>query len=307
MRFRVLSCKFLNPYAILFSGKEFPCNNAVPNVPMREMLREVDRNEYATNVHTREMAMAREMEIQQVITGSLVWLTIGWDVMSLFGVIPAAELLYLDPIIPPPMNACVHCDVSLENLLFTRRQFYQSEDAHSRDITSIEYDKLIRDSEDVSILSAFSRCLLQQHQWKAELETLHGEERTESGLDQSGYCTAGIPHCYKNEKAFLDQIHQYNGEIFHAIHFHPDVVKHLHPSAKVEDKYIHLPLVPRDETLTEGMMLTNASILESLSLLIKQPNGKYILGENAKKRTIFLYGDALTICLLSSLYDKILQ
>ena len=88
--------------------------------------------------------------------------------------------------------------------------------------------------------------------------------------------------------------------------FCADVVKHLHPSAKVEDKYIHLPLIPRDETSTEGMMLINASILESLGLLIKQPNGKYILGENAKKRTIFLCGDALTICLHSLLNDKIL-
>jgi hypothetical protein len=114
----------------------------------------------------------------------------------------------------------------------------------------------------------------------------------------------GIPHCYK-KKAFLDQIHQCNSEIFHAIHIRADIVKHLHPSAKVEDKYIHLLLVPLDKSLTEGMMLTNASILESLDFLIKQPNGKYILGENVKKRTVFLYRDALTICLHSLLYDKI--
>ncbi len=143
VQFRVLSCKFLDLYAVLISGKEFPCNDAAPNVPTREMLREVDRNESATNVHTREMA--REMEIQQVITGSLVWPTIGWDVISLFGVIPAAEQSFFDPIIPPPMNACVHCDASLDNLLFMRRQFYQSGNANSRDITSIEYDKLIKD------------------------------------------------------------------------------------------------------------------------------------------------------------------
>ena len=103
--------------------------------------------------------------------------------MSLFGVIPAAELSYLDPIVPPPMNACVHCDVSLDNLLFTRRQFYQLGDANSRDITSIEYNKLLWDSEDVSILSAFSCCLLQQHKWKDELETHHNEESTESEVD----------------------------------------------------------------------------------------------------------------------------
>jgi hypothetical protein len=179
--FRVLLCKFLNPYSVLVSGKEFPRNKAAPNVPMKEMLREVDCNKSATNVHMREMA--REMEIQQVLTGSLVWPTIGWDVISLFGVISAADLLYLDPIISPLMNACVHCDVSLNNLLFTRRKVYQSGDANSRDITSMEYDKLIHDSEDVSILSAFSHCLLQQHKWKDELETHHNEESTESEVD----------------------------------------------------------------------------------------------------------------------------
>ncbi len=104
----------------------------------------------------------------------------------------------------------------------------------------------------------------------------------------------------------MDQIHQCNAKMFHAIHFCADVVMHFHPSAKIEDKYIHLPLVPRDETSTEGMILTNASILESLGLLIKQSSGKYILGDNDKKRSVLLYRDALTIRLQSSLYDKIL-
>ncbi len=63
--------QFLDPYAVLISGEEFPHNNAAPNVLMIEMLREVDRNKSATHVHTREMS--REMEIQQVISGSLVW------------------------------------------------------------------------------------------------------------------------------------------------------------------------------------------------------------------------------------------
>jgi hypothetical protein len=269
------------------------------------MPREFDHNKSATNIPTREMA--REMEIQRVLTGSLVWPTIGWDVISSFQVIPAAELSYLDPIIPPPMNACVHCDVSLDNLLFTKREFYQSGDENSRYITSIEYDKLIRNSEDVSILSTFSRCLLKLHQWKDELETQNDDKSTKSGLDRSGHCTAGIPHCYKNKNAFLDQINHCTADIFHETRFHTDVVKHLHPYAKVEDKYIQIPLVPPDETSSKGMILTNASILESLGLLIKQPNGKYVLGENAKKSTIFLYGDALTVCLHFTLYDKILQ
>ncbi len=55
IRFRVLSCKFLDSYAICISGEEFSHNDAAPNVPTREMLREVDCNKSATNVYTREM------------------------------------------------------------------------------------------------------------------------------------------------------------------------------------------------------------------------------------------------------------
>jgi hypothetical protein len=55
------------------------------------------------------------------------------------------------------------------------------------------------------------------------------------------------------------------------------------------------------------MMLTTASILEVLGLLVKKPNGKYILGDNALKRSVFLYGDALAVCLHSTLCDNILQ
>jgi hypothetical protein len=74
-----------------------------------------------------------------------------------------------------------------------------------------------------------------------------------------------------------------------------------------QDRCMHVPLIPRDETSNEGMMLTNASILEILGLLVKKPNGKYALGENALNISVFLHGDALTVCLHYTLYDKILQ
>ncbi len=60
------------------------------------------------------------------------------------------------------------------------------------------------------------------------------------------------------------------------------MTKHLYRHAKKQDRYMHPPLIARDRTLTEVMMLTNAAILEVLGL-IKQPNGKYVLKEHAKK------------------------
>ncbi len=54
-------------------------------------------------------------------------------------------------------------------------------------------------------------------------------------------------------------------------------------------------------------MLTNADLLEHLGLLHKVENGKYCLGDNAKKWIIYLYRDALLMNLHTTLYNKILQ
>ena len=81
---------------------------------------------------------------------------------------------------------------------------------------------------------------------------------------------------------------------------------HLHPYLNKVDEYIYLPIVGRDETCTEGMLLTNAALMEHLGLLTKATKGKYNLGPNAKKRTVFLYGDALSNNLRNILYDMIL-
>jgi hypothetical protein len=116
-----------------------------------------------------------------------------------------------------------------------------------------------------------------------------------------------IPHDYKMELAFLGQINHCNQQIHHAVRFQYDMMKHLYPHDKVKDRYMHVLLIPQDKTLAEGLMPTNASILEELGLLVNKPNCKYVLTENALKRSVFLYGDALTVCLYLTLYDKILQ
>jgi hypothetical protein len=70
-------------------------------------------------------------EVTLVTTGSLVWPTIGWDVHSLYSISPIADTSYVDPIVPPPINACVHCDSTEDDLLFSARVFYQSGEENS--------------------------------------------------------------------------------------------------------------------------------------------------------------------------------
>ncbi len=54
-------------------------------------------------------------------------------------------------------------------------------------------------------------------------------------------------------------------------------------------------------------MLTNAALLKLAGLIVKQTNGKFILGPNATKRHVFLYGDGFSVNLYSTIYDKILR
>ena len=55
------------------------------------------------------------------------------------------------------------------------------------------------------------------------------------------------------------------------------------------------------------MMLSNVALQEILGLLKKEPNGLFSLGPNATKRIVFMYGDALSVSLYGTLYDKILR
>ncbi len=86
-----------------------------------------------------------------------------------------------------------------------------------------------------------------------------------------------------------------------------DMVRHCYPFSKHGDSFIHSPLVGRDETTNEGMLLTNGALLENLGLLVKEEKGHYSLGPNAQKRTVFMYGDVLSVDFHSCLYDIIFQ
>ena len=76
---------------------------------------------------------------------------------------------------------------------------------------------------------------------------------------------------------------------------------HLYPNCKQQDEYIHAPLIGRDETSNEGMMLTNIVLLEILGMLKKAPNDLFSLGPNALKRIVFMYGNVLSVSLYSTL------
>jgi hypothetical protein len=264
LRFKVVSCTYFNPYFVRICGEMFS----------RLVDTDIDQEDQsnASNIVTRDM------EITCVHSGSLAWPTIWWDMISLFGVMLAIRLSYVHPIIPPPLNTCVCIISTFDELLFGPPTLLMSGEDGSRYLTSLEYDELIRDAKDISSLATFAHSLVRLHQLKDEIQMQHNKD-SHHELVLSQYWD-GIPHDYKKELSFLGEINHCIKQIHHTTRFHYGMMKHLYPHGNVQDRYMHVPLIPRDEASTEGMMLTNASILEVLALLVKKPNGKYVLGEN---------------------------
>ena len=238
------------------------------------------------------------------------WPQIGWKVILLEGVSPPAALNYVNPIIPPPMNARCPSNMSSDKLLFTSRDLRRSGDDDSRCISSVKYNELILDAENVILLDTFRSTIKILHDWKSQLELEREEEEADSESVNDDitapYIPLGLPHNFTNEAELIALLDSCEKPLHHARTFRSDIVRHLYPNAKVPDKYIHFPLIPRDETTNEGMTLTNAAILNLAGLLKKEDNGKYSLGENAAQRVLFLYGDALTAALHDAIYDRTL-
>jgi hypothetical protein len=92
--FCIFSCNYMNAYSTIIRG---------------ELV-----NKYDVMADSYSVSM----EVTLVNTGLLVWPTIGWDVHSLYGIPPVADSSYVDPIVPPPMNASVHCNFTEDDLLF---------------------------------------------------------------------------------------------------------------------------------------------------------------------------------------------
>jgi hypothetical protein len=301
VRFRITSSRFLDPYLILIKGSVMDDHSIQDNA-----------------VLPSDVSLTRQSDIDRVTRGMLCWPCIGWDVLFLRGVQPSPELQYIDPIIPPPMHACVGDDVPIEAILFSKREFKLSGQGNSRYITSGEYDTLILEAEDILMMNNHV------HYFKSELASqmrlVHPEgendkEIIEETVDDGNAIVmasdnvevAVIPHDFAKEHTFVEHFSQCSTEVYWTSRFRGDVTTHLYPHSRKEDIYVHPPLIGRNETTTEGMMLANAALLEMLALLIPVANGKYSVGNNALNRRVFMYGDALTVSLHSTLHDKILR
>ncbi len=146
--------------------------------------------------------------IVHLTSGTLLWPTADWNVQHLNRVSPCPDLSYDVPIIPPPMNACVLKDITMDELLFySTRHFLRSGDANSRDLTSFKYDQLVNNSEDINFLNTFQNYIQVVHQWKEELSEQNREEDEEDNHEvvRTKPCLPmNVPHHHENEELFLE-------------------------------------------------------------------------------------------------------
>lgn len=177
---------------------------------------------------------------------------------------------YVDLTIPPPMHACVAADLTIDNILFSEHHFKYSGKTNSRYKSSQECDSLIveAEAEDISILNTHVRYLTTLHASKTHAVVCPPdddiEEVCENESEDVEYVPAGIPHHFVKEQMFVDHFSKCSSEVYRALTFQGDMMKHLYPHCRVEDIYMHLPLIGRNETTNEGMILTNAYQTESM-------------------------------------------
>ncbi len=116
-------------------------------------------------------------------------------------------------------------------------------------ISSVKYHKLILDTEDISLLDTFAKILNILHRWKDELHTQDKEDNNKV-IDgpPSPYAPKGIPHNYDIEKVFLEQMKHCKKEVYHTSRFRGKLIRHLYPHCRMQDQYIHFPLIGRDES-----------------------------------------------------------
>ncbi len=308
--FKVRSARYVNKYLTMISADIMRRNDRDHDNEQQDRDDVVEHAEGESGFVEHAEGESGEVDggVVDVVPQLFTWPQIGWTVCLVKGVPPTAVLDYVNPVVPPPMNACCLLNITSDELLFTCHDLRQSGDDQSCCISSDEYNELIIDAEDVILLDSFRSLMKILHEWKGQLDL----EREEDGdfVDddlQPAYIPLGLPHDYACEERLVSLLDSCEKEIYHAKTFRLDVVCHLYPHAKVPDQYIHFPLIPRDESTNEGMTLMNAAILNSVGLLKKEEHGKYSLGNRAEQRLVFMYGDALTVRLHGAIYDRTLR
>ena len=179
-------------------------------------------------------------------------------------------------------------------MLLKNRAFSDEVDVSTQIISTSESNSLFVRAQGLKELWGYAQYLTDYYHFKDEC-ALQMEEEGGLRLTPAADATLAIvPRNRDLDQAFLENVKHCSQEIHYAKTFETDVLDVINPQRKVVDKFYFFPICPREETSTNGMLLTSATINEPLGLLNKLDDDKFGLDVNALKRRAFVHGDALS-------------
>jgi len=252
-------------------------------------------------------------QIEAIQNGGVMWPKVGWIVESMPGFDDCKDLEYVDQYIPAPLRARVPKAATTEDILFRAHPFCNVSDTDSRVYTTDEhYENVIRFQRLIE-LNSFRLYLRDDvHAWEDEVALQKEEELSDNeGKSPDDSHQSKLPPNMRRdrekEETFVESMSQASKELYRVNKYQSDTINHINPYSKDKDKFYHFPLCPREETSNEGMMLTSATLNESLGLIEKTNNASFKTCKNTSNRNVFLYGDALSVSNHSKLSMNILR
>ncbi len=110
--FKITSCCFVEAYITVVGGELQTNIYPLPAIDDEFTLDEETTSKAANKGVKLDAQRTIEQEIVHVTTGTLLLLSVGWDVAILAGVIRCPGMCYIDFPILPPLHACVKKDIT---------------------------------------------------------------------------------------------------------------------------------------------------------------------------------------------------
>ena len=122
------------------------------------------------------------------------------------------------------------------------------------------------------------------------------------GTWQSEREGTAVEHC------FVSVVSKYKPKLQETKDFQGNAVKQYNPDVDKDSSMMFLKMSPHDEVSTAGIALVVIGLLLTVGLVVSRGDGKgYRLANNALKRTLFLYGDRLSIINVENLVPKLMN
>ena len=275
LMFRVVSCIAIDIYTSMVHGELVPC------FPM---------NRSDSTMYDDILA-----KIRIITSDGFMWPRIGWAVLEIPGLDKCQSIQYgVDQYIPAPLGARVAKDVSSNNLLLRDRVFSDVTDDNSRIISTTEAHDLFVRFQRLNELQYFADYLKGYYNFKDEVAMQMEEEGQSSAVTEVDTNLVPLVRSQENDESFMNTMEYCSLQLDRVRTFERDILDQVNPGRKVQDKFYFHPLCPREETSTNGMLLTSATLNEKLGFLNKLDDGEFGLDINALKRRATMYGDALS-------------